>query len=758
MRKLAVFASAFAVATLFCSYLLPGARTLWIPGVVLIAVAVMLRLLASQRVPACRIALLGLAAGWLWFSFYNWFVYLPASRYDGFEGSCTIRVTDYSQTLDSGGIRIEGKLDGIGIRLTCYDMEAPLLQPGDVIETEIRCTLASSLTGSESFASSGIFLLGYTTEKIHMIASDANSLRYLPVRVSKAVQDHMTNLFPEDVLPFMTALLLGDRTRLYTDEALISAMSDTGTSHVVAVSGMHISFLVAIIQLLFGKRKYALVLCIPLLLFYIAMVGAAPSVVRAGIMALFLIGAQLLMREYDPATAISASLFLLLLQNPYSIQNIGLQLSYAAIIGIHLFEPRFRRLLLRPIEKAPRHTKTGRMLYRFCKPVATSVSMSLAASVPTIPLVAVYFGYVSLIAPLVNLLILWAVSLCFTTGLICVLVGFISTTVGAAVALLPSLLVRYICAVVRLAARIPYASLYLHNRYIVFWLFLCYGVFALALRERELRQKPWILASVLTGSLLLGFALSVLERPGALTVTVLDVGQGQCIALFGPKQTVLVDCGGDRYEGAGNLATEFLRAQNRHTVDTLILTHFHEDHANGVTQLMQRLQVKRLMIPALEEYGQTGDEILSLAAQMGIAIQQVDCYTSWEEDGLVFCIYPPVGVGDENEQGLSLLCAAGDFELLITGDMSDVTEQVLLRRYAFPDIELLIAGHHGSRYASSEQLLETVMPEFAAISVGEGNSYGHPAPEMLARLDKAGVQVFRTDICGNICFKLNEVD
>ena len=112
-------------------------------------------------------------------------------------------------------------------------------------------------------------------------------------------------------------------------------------------------------------------------------------------------------------------------------------------------------------------------------------------------------------------------------------------------------------------------------------------------------------------------------------------------------------------------------------------------------------------------------------------------------------LYPPLGEGDLNEQGLTVLCSAGDYDVLITGDMAGSTEKKLTERYPLPDIELLVVGHHGSKYSSTKEFLEAVRPETAVISVGD-NSYGHPTDEALLRLMAAGCEIYRTDLQGNI--------
>ena len=118
-------------------------------------------------------------------------------------------------------------------------------------------------------------------------------------------------------------------------------------------------------------------------------------------------------------------------------------------------------------------------------------------------------------------------------------------------------------------------------------------------------------------------------------------------------------------------------------------------------------------------------------------------------------IYPPLGEGDLNEQGLTVLGSAEDFDLLITGDMASSTEKKLVERYALPDIEVLVVSHHGSRYSSNQQFLERVSPETAVISVGD-NSYGHPSDAVLARLADLGIDVYRTDLQGNILLTVHK--
>ena len=156
-----------------------------------------------------------------------------------------------------------------------------------------------------------------------------------------------------------------------------------------------------------------------------------------------------------------------------------------------------------------------------------------------------------------------------------------------------------------------------------------------------------------------------------------------------------------------------------------------------------------LYLPDIEdEYG-VRERLLRLAEENGIEVVYVRRTVECPLGGAVLSLYPPVGEGDLNEQGLTALCSAGDFDVLITGDMAGSTERKLVGQYDLPDIEVLVVGHHGSRYSSSQELLQAVRPETAIISVGD-NSYGHPTQEAMDRLSQAGAEIYRTDRQGNI--------
>jgi competence protein ComEC len=180
-----------------------------------------------------------------------------------------------------------------------------------------------------------------------------------------------------------------------------------------------------------------------------------------------------------------------------------------------------------------------------------------------------------------------------------------------------------------------------------------------------------------------------------------------------------------------------------------VVTHYHADHTNGLPELMARIPADTIYLPRIEDEFGVRDRLVALAKKYGTSIVYVDAPVVRPMGQASLRLYPPLGEGDLNEQGLTVLCSAGNYDALITGDMAGSTEKKLVERYALPDIELLVVSHHGSKYATSRELLEAVTPETAVISVGD-NSYGHPADEALLRLIAANCEIYRTDLQGHI--------
>lgn len=765
MSMLAILSFSFAGAV-FCANYLP-LESLLLPLGCGFALAFGFTFLPQVRKRprgrTARYAAFGLALGFLWTAGYSWMFWRPAELLDEKTVRLTATVSQWPQETDYGGFSVLARADTEGwvtVPILLYvDDQGADLRPGDRIETVTHCALADQASSGEEityYTAKGIFLTGQAYGRLEVERPDHIPLRDWPAYWSQALKESISQAFPNDVSGLVQALVTGNRDNL--SDPFTTSLQRAGLSHTVAVSGMHLAFLAGLLSMLFGGwRRLASLVTIPVTILFTLTAGCTPSVVRAAVMILLLHIGPLFYRERDEFTSLGSALFLLLLYNPFSAAHIGLQLSFAAVAGIFLCAQPLQTALMARIPFRPAKRWTFWWAIQLVpKFIVSTFCATLGASVFTVPLSAIYFQSVSLIAPLSNLLTLWAVGVLFGAGVLIGTLGVFVPELAALVALPIAPLGRYLNAVIDGLSSLTFSAVTTQSVYYRAWLVLVYLI--LILIPILPGKKRWIIPTC-CGVITLCLAMLLNAWSfwwGSGAVTVLDVGQGQSVLVRSGQFLCLVDCGGDSYDSAGDIAADFLGDYGVGRLDLLVLTHFHADHANGVTQLLKRVQVDTLAIPpATGEEESLREEILSAAQEKGVEVLEVeeDTLLTLDEERTIQ-LYAPLGAGETNESGLTCLVSNGDFDTLITGDMGSDVEQQLLSHAALPDLEVLVAGHHGSKSSTSEQLLAATAPDYAFLSVGEHNSYGHPAQETLERLAAAGCRIYRTDLQGTITLRV----
>jgi len=764
MRKLATAAIAFATAVFISHYLVPPEYYLLCAALcaMLSLSAILLKNVARTRVLLIFLAAaVGFPAGFLSYNFKT----LPAREISDTEQTISARVTDYPEFYEDYA-KVAVKLTGdnapkLHAELCAYGDELSSLKPGDLIEADVRLKTADERYGEAFRANNAnnVYLLCYLNGQLEVTGKSSFSFMYFPKALAKGLKEKAAQVFPEDTAPFMVALLTGDSTLLYKDTALYTAMSKAGILHVVAVSGMNVAFLVGFVMLLIRRKKLASLVALPIIWVFVPFAGATPSVIRAAFMQSTVLAAPSLKRENDGISSLTAVLAALLLINPGACASVSLQLSFAAMLGMILVTPKiYKRLYLR-VNSAfgDKHSK-GSLITKALKKALLGISAAFAATIGalvfTTPISVIYFGYVSLIGILVNVLIFWAVSVCFILGYISCVLGLAWLPLGGALGTLTSLLVRYIIAVVKFAAELPYGAIYTKNNLFGFWLILVYAIFILCYIFRRKKEGfrptiPICLAVISLCCVVLATGFRAESDTGSFTAV--DVGQGQSLILSCGDATAVIDCGGKgKNVNAGDKVAGLLLGSGRQKVDVLLLTHFDDDHVNGVTRLMSRVAVKKLVIPDGSYDKEEREEILSLAQKLGTEVYITTKDTTIEADGLKIKVYSTFS---QEEPSLIYLGCIGEFEALISGDAGISEEQEFIAAHDLPDAELFVAGHHGSKTSSSQELLQALKAEYAVVSCGY-NNYGHPTKEALGRLNEAGMEIFRTDQLGDITFKI----
>ena len=750
MRVLATVGFSFA-AGLFLTLLPWDGWQLYAAGA--LALASLLWALLGRGTPHLRrvlLVLLPLMVSLLYFSAYRALVRQPVQALCGGEHDFSAAVCDWPEATERGAkvtIRLHGLL---GAKAVYYgDDDLLSLRPGDALSGTAWWNDVAAIGDGDlrQFSSRGVYALLYDRDTLTVQPAPDMPLGYAPQYAAKALRDKLAQLWDDpSVLGFLTAELTGDKSLL--PESDYVAMQETGLAHIFAVSGLHCAFLVTLLSLLIPPthRRTLCAVASAVLVFYMLLTGLSPSVARACVMQLFLLSAPLFRRGSDPLTSLAAALTVILLVNPYAVGSVSLQLSFAATLGMVLLSGRLYKSFTGWYRGRNRAVRAALSF------LAANLAATLGALVFTAPLTAYYFNILSLVAPLAGLLAVPAAGYAFMSAFVSALLGLVWTPLGHLAGYVPLLLVKYILWVAHLLLAVPYHAVYFTNVYLRVWLLYVYAAF-LGCAVTPDGKRKYALASALT-VLTLAACLwlnSHWQQYGAFRAAALDVGQGESVALCSGSEAALVDCGSSNsYVDAGSVAADALQSAGIRRLSAVIVTHYHADHTNGLTEVLTRLPVDTLYLPDIEdEYG-VRDRLVSLAAHQGANVVFVTEPTRIALGEAVLTVYPPLlTTGDLNEQGLTALATAGDFDLLITGDMAGQTEQLLAQTYPLPDVEVLVVSHHGSRYSSDESFLRAITPDNAVISVGD-NRYGHPAEETLRRLQAVGATVWRTDQQGSI--------
>lgn len=738
MRRLMWFTIGFGTACCLCAYgilrqdlHLPSALFLF-----LLSAAGRVFSAEDNWLRRASAVLLGGSFGLFWFlGFHTWYLRSLDPMVDT-GARMEMIAADYSQQLDYGS-----RVDGILIREEkAYQIRAYLntdctVEPGDRITGKFSLRYADQEV-STYFHSKGIFLFAYEQEDIQILKSKTIPFWCYPSVLRRQIQMLLEACFPEDVSPFAKALLLGDGTDL--EYVWDTAFKISGIRHIIAVSGLHISILYGVICLVTFRRRFlTAAAAVPVLLLFAAVTGFTPSVLRACIMVWLMLLAQLLDREYDPPTALAFAVLVMLAVNPMAAASVSLQMSAACVAGILLFN--------QPIQSWLKHNIPRKVIpKKLYALVCSSVSVTLSASSLVTPLIALYFGTVSLVSVLTNVLTLWVVNLIFHGLILTCLLWWSFPWAARILAALLAWPIRYVLLTAKGLSAVPLAAVYTKSVYIVCWLVFVYILLALLLLHRK--KQPGLLLCCGTLGLCCALLASWTEPMlDTVRITMLDVGQGQSILLQSENKTFLVDCGGDGDAETADVIAETLLSQGIRRLDGIVLTHYDRDHSGALHNLLTRIDTGLLILP------DTRNDFLLPETEAKILWVWEDLELTFGNSHMV--IYGPVYSGADNENSLCILFDTENCDILITGDRTGFGERMLMRRRKLPDVDILVAGHHGAATSTTGELLHTVTPETVLISVKEGNYYGHPAPVLLQRLEDYGCTVYRTDRHGTILIR-----
>ena len=745
MRPLVLIALCFTIGITIAHAALPS---LWIVWAIAATVVAALMLIFHQRALAFSLAML---LGAVWVCLFMQKPVVTAEKDVSLTGcvDSAISQSETSWRVRLKNVTINSEECPSKIMLYFYT-EPPALQYGAHLSLQVNTWVPDEDADSGGFDYASwlwrqrVALCASAKNKSEITVEPPTSFSLIGWLLDTRSQLNavIENVFPEDCAPFASALITGDKSNMPDEEK--DNYRRAGVSHLLALSGLHVSVLFLCLEFLLRKmhvhRRAAFGLSLGLMTVYTIVVGCPASIIRAGVMyAVGRIGA-FSGRPRDGLTTLSAALLLLLIINPLYIEDVGFLLSFTAVAGLIVLAPGWL--------KAPRKAALNKPVHAHSKAksllngIAQSLIASMAAQLGTLPVIACQFNQLPVWFLLFNAVLIPAMTVLYPALLFTTLLGCVWTAGGAVLGGLLAWPVRLFNWITSLGSILPMAQLNCPDW--PAWLILLYAaaaVLASAPVTRLYRLRRGLAVATMAALTAVAWLLPALSSGDDVVITFLDVGQGDAAVVETDNLCYLVDV------GDGNTVSRWLLNEGL-TPQGVFLTHGHADHAGGFEAIVDAFPPSTLYVSCLwdvEEHDTAVDEGWQKALDAGWNV----CYlkagdeVKLSQNAAAHVWNPSEDVAaDINENCMVLSIQAGQSAALITGDLPTSCERIPL-----PDCTVLKVAHHGSASSTGAIMLAQTTPSVAVISVGH-NNYGHPSPDTLERL--SGCAVYRTDENGAV--------
>lgn len=551
--------------------------------------------------------------------------------------------------------------------------------------------------------------------------------------------------FDEQTAGIAKALLLGYKQDLEGESK--QAFARAGLSHIMAVSGLHVGFIIApfwfLIPFLWTKkygRQIGFAILILVLWLYAGLTGFSASVLRASITVIFLTWGKLFYKLPNSINLTAGAAIFLLIIDPTQLFEAGFQLSFSAVLIILLVLPVIQNGL-------PYWLR----IRWYAKPIMVII-VSMVVQVGLYPMQVFYFGEISLISPLANALFVPLLGLVVPLALICLMIGALFPNLGLILNYPALIFLKSMNAFVVTSSKLDWAwveasipSLLIFPFWIVMILFIA------SWRVPELKWKLLAITLFLFSTMQAEKLLTKFD-PHELRITFFDVGQGDAALIETPNnKTILIDAGvwSPGYNSGKSILLPHFKEAGINKLDAVILSHPHADHIGGILDLIDGIPIEAIYNSGFEYESNLYKNYLSFAESKEIELISVRAGDVLSIDpSVLFLVLGPEGGkfnNDPNQHSVTLNLIYGESEFLFTGDAGEAQEERLVENYGdLLDTDLLKIGHHGSKTSSGAPFLNLVTPEISLVSLAERNRFKHPHPEAIYRIRQTGTELYFT--------------
>ncbi|ANW99352.1 competence protein ComE [Thermoclostridium stercorarium subsp. thermolacticum DSM 2910] len=544
----------------------------------------------------------------------------------------------------------------------------------------------------------------------------------------------------------IAAMLTGYRENL--TETMENAFSASGLTHIMAVSGANLAFLIFPLLWIFSMvgldRRTGSVMAIPFIFLYLLITGMEASVLRASVMAMLLLLGRALYRKVELVNSVAIAVLVLLAINPFMFFDVGFQLSVGATLGLGILYKRIEKIFP---DKIPGI-------------ITETLSATMSAQAGVLPVLIMHFNKVSLISLLSNLLVVPVTGFATTFGAVCVVLHAVHPLLGKATGYVLEAVSHLILYVTDKCASVPWAEIYLPDWsygavFLYYVLIFLWGIYGINFFRKN--KSAVIACAFVTGIVLL--IQGIIPKP--LKVIFTDVGQGDCIFIRTPEgRNFLIDGGGTYnedetgYHGKRIILPMLMHEKVSH-IDMALVTHAHSDHMGGILTLIEVFNVKSVGLPAYPDAETDFVRLINLCKDRNIPV-----YFFGEGDIIGFDNYtvfevlnPPSSeidiYGNLNNTSICGMLRFKDLSILFTGDIETEAERLLLKYGDHIDCDILKVAHHGGKESTTREFLDLAKPEVAVISAGS-NNYGHPSDEVIERLSLKEARIYITKESGAV--------
>lgn len=595
-------------------------------------------------------------------------------------------------------------------------------------------------------------------------------------RLNLAISDKYKKILGDKNAGSLSAMVLGDKRGL--DEEIKELYQENSISHLLSISGLHISLLGGAVFLFLRRLKvsfrFPLIASSIILIIYGAFTGFSVSTSRAVIMMSVLFISFVIGKSYDLPSGLALAALILIVINHRAIYQSGFLLSFFAVIGIFYIMPE-----LLYIFKVDIYHKKGiiKGLHLFLASIISSISILLA----TLPIVLNNFYEVSLTGIILNIIVIPLMSLVVITGLLGGFVALVSELLGSFILGITHYILNLYTLFCRLGDRLTFLRLIIGKpdkwQIVLYYLLLVILFYFLALKRRENKidllknnlSKEYNTSKriVVTGLMTFTSFLIIAYKPREFSINMLDIGQGDCFVVNdGNNDIYISDCGSTTVQNVGKTRLlPFLKSKGWGKVDTIFISHMDKDHVNGVNDLLKcaEITIGRIIISASYKSDKLDcaelEELKELAKMRDIKLFYMKKGDEIVGKDISFrCIYPTgeEDIEDQNEASIVMRMDYKGLSMLFTGDIAGSTEEKIIDSSGkdILDCDILKVCHHGSKNSSTDDFLKKVSPKLYLISCGLMNRYGHPHRDALSRMTGEGGRILRTDHMGGTQIKL----